>query len=119
MNKQLQQEIRAFIGDDPAQAVERVRERRRSAWELLEKEAGHTVWVLGLYAIRFIDRHGVDNYSAGFADVTGISETEVYGHVVATADAETRIAAMLWAAAWIILAEVDVNGSLVGQNSSR
>lgn len=102
MNKQLQTEIREFIGDDPAKAVERVRERKRTAWELLEREAGQTVWVLGLHELRFIDRHGVADYYAGFADVTSVSEKEVDRDVIATADAETRIAAMLWAAAWIV-----------------
>ena len=131
MNATLQTEIRDFIGDDPAQAVERVQtDRIFLARRLLERANGDNVFVKLVHSPQesmFLDRFGLAAYGAGLAAVMGFDLTDlalrradsaelelstgntleiVLGYA-ATADAETRIAAMLWAAAWIV--EVNEN----------
>lgn len=130
MNKKLQTEIREFIGDDPAKAVERVRyfEGKYAAQVLLRDaislrmstRARRVVnpapmsgaqWVTNEVR-RWEEVYGLAAYGAGLAAVLELQVTQPDGtptdfnHVgmalVATADAETCIAAMLWAAAWII-----------------
>lgn len=106
MNKKLQNAIRALIGDDPAQAVERVRANRTLSWNFLD-----TVFTVGFCLQNvetwFHERYGLAAYGGGLAAVITNGGWVTAIAVAATADAATRIAAMLWAAAWIV--EVDEN----------
>ena len=120
MNKKLQNAIREFIGDDPAKAVERVRTDRIFARRLLERANGDNGFVKLVHSPQesmFLDCFGLAAYGAGLAALLQSLVTQADGtptdfnHVgmalAATADAETRIAAMLWAAAWIIEPELE------------
>ena len=117
MNKTLQAEIRAFIGDDPARAVERVRERRRKAQDLVQ-EIVQLHWCdVEQHERALIKRYGLAAYGAGLMlvnvdegytiidalqDKTDEPEILTAVAAIATADSETRIAAMLWAAAHVV-----------------
>lgn len=115
MNKKLQTEIREFIGNDPAQAVERVRANRIMSWNFFDTLFGVG---LGLQNVEtcFNERYGLTVYGSALSDVIycvipsydslSMKVCKTVG-LAATADAETRIAAMLWAAAWVIVPELE------------
>lgn len=63
MNKKLQTEIREFIGNDPAQAVERVRANRIMSWNFFDTLFGVG---LGLQNVEtcFNERYGLTVYGS-------------------------------------------------------
>ena len=106
MNKTLQNEICAFIGDDPAQAVERVRKcgNVRSKW--LTPVCGCWYAEVAQFEQAFVKQYGLADHGSALWDILNGGVYEMLA-LAATADAETRIAAMLWAAAWVV--EVNEN----------